>query len=86
MVQPAILRKYNEEVKPQTLISVKAPITVETFLENIKNEYERRKPKSQQTPLTAEALSQLESTPSKSKKKSNNSGGHSPLGDILGLF
>ena len=81
LVQPAIIKKYNDEVKPQIAISSKTPITVETFLESIKKEYNRRKPK---TPLTAEALAQLDSTPSKSKSK-DNGGHHSPLGHMLGL-
>jgi hypothetical protein len=84
LVRPDILKNYNAEVKPQTNIKTSAPITVEAFLEQINKEHERRKPKSQQTVLTTEALTQHNTTPSKAKAK-DNGGHHSPLGAMLGL-
>ena len=88
-----VIRQYNKDVSPETNLKTSVAMTVEDFLKSIDKEYERRKPKSQQPKLTAEAIAQSSATPSKTAKvtatervkKANNSGGHSPLRDMLGL-
>ena len=62
-------------------------MNIETFLKSVDAEYERRKPKSKQQHLTADALARLPTTtPSKQRvKKADNSGENSPLRDMLGL-
>jgi hypothetical protein len=81
IVPKDVIKQYNKDVSPINHIKLTVPITVEDFLKYIQVEFDRRKPKDQQTKLTAEVLSQH--TPQASKKTK---GSNTPIGEVIGMM